>query len=47
MSRHWTLDDVTQRLLALLLIGLVGWLTSSAIELAGRRLTHWLPGEGQ
>jgi len=26
VSKHWTLDDVTQRLLALLLIGLVGWL---------------------
>jgi NitT/TauT family transport system permease protein len=24
-------------------IGLLGWLTSTAVEVAGRRLTHWLP----
>ncbi|MEV0528873.1 ABC transporter permease [Streptomyces sp. NPDC050439] len=24
-------------------IGLLGWLTSTAVELIGRRLTHWLP----
>jgi NitT/TauT family transport system permease protein len=24
-------------------IGLLGWLTSGAVELAGRRLTAWLP----
>ncbi|MDX2938582.1 ABC transporter permease [Streptomyces ipomoeae] len=24
-------------------IGLLGWLTSTAVELVGRRLTHWLP----
>jgi NitT/TauT family transport system permease protein len=24
-------------------IGVLGWLTSTAVELVGRRLTHWLP----
>ena len=28
-------------------IGLLGYLTSAAVELAGRRLTRWLPREGR
>ncbi len=27
----------------LVTIGVLGWLTSTAVELLGRRLTHWLP----
>jgi NitT/TauT family transport system permease protein len=29
----------------MLSIGAIGWLTSSCVELLGRRLTRWLPAD--
>lgn len=43
----YTVVDYPGVIVGMITIGLVGWLTSSAIELAGRRLTRWLPGEDE
>lgn len=39
----YTIVDYPGVLVGMATIGLLGWLTSAAIELAGRRLTRWLP----
>ncbi|MFI6394369.1 ABC transporter permease [Nonomuraea sp. NPDC050540] len=43
----YTLVDYPAVIVGMATIGLLGWLTSAAVELAGRRVTRWLPrGEG-
>ncbi|HEX3784089.1 MAG TPA: ABC transporter permease [Pseudonocardiaceae bacterium] len=39
----YTVVDYPGVLVGMLTIGLLGWLTSTAVELAGRRVTRWLP----
>ncbi|MFI0407217.1 ABC transporter permease [Actinomadura sp. 3N508] len=43
----YTIVDYPGVLVGMATIGLLGWLTSASVELAGRRLTRWLPREGQ
>jgi NitT/TauT family transport system permease protein len=40
----YTIVDYPAVLVGMITIGLLGWLTSGAVELAGRRITRWLPG---
>ncbi|XVQ13603.1 ABC transporter permease [Spirillospora sp. CA-255316] len=40
----YTIVDYPGVLVGMITIGLLGWLTSGAVEVAGRRATHWLPG---
>jgi NitT/TauT family transport system permease protein len=40
----YTIVDYPGVLVGMITIGVLGWLTSGAVELAGRRVTHWLPG---
>ncbi|GAB2926187.1 ABC transporter permease [Nonomuraea fastidiosa] len=39
----YTIVDYPSVIVGMITIGLLGWLTSAAVELAGRRLTRWLP----
>ena len=39
----YTIVDYPGVLVGMITIGLLGWVTSSAVELAGRLLTRWLP----
>ncbi|GAB3000763.1 ABC transporter permease [Saccharothrix stipae] len=39
----YTVVDYPGVLVGMITIGLLGWLTSSAVELLGRRATRWLP----
>ncbi|RBQ19710.1 ABC transporter permease [Spongiactinospora rosea] len=39
----YTLVDYPATVVGMVTIGALGWLTSAAIELAGRRATRWLP----
>ncbi|MFG1999843.1 ABC transporter permease [Spirillospora sp. NPDC048911] len=41
----YTIVDYPGVLVGMITIGLLGWLTSGAVELAGRRATRWLPRE--
>jgi len=41
----YTVIDYPGVVVGMLSIGAIGWLTSSAVELVGRRLTRWLPSE--
>ncbi|MUN40314.1 ABC transporter permease [Actinomadura litoris] len=41
----YTIVDYPGVLVGMATIGLLGWLTSAAVEVAGRRLTRWLPRE--
>ena len=42
----YTIVDYPGVLVGMITIGVLGWLTSSAVELTGRRVTRWLPSEG-
>ncbi|MCK2218365.1 ABC transporter permease [Actinomadura sp. ATCC 31491] len=39
----YTLVDYPGVIVGMVTIGLLGWLTSAGVELAGRRITRWLP----
>ncbi|MEU7852867.1 ABC transporter permease [Nonomuraea sp. NPDC049141] len=39
----YTIVDYPAVIVGMITIGLLGWLTSAAVELVGRRLTRWLP----
>lgn len=39
----YTIVDYPAVFVGMITIGLLGWLTSAAVELAGRRMTRWLP----
>lgn len=39
----YTIVDYPSVIVGMITIGLLGWLTSAAVELAGRRVTRWLP----
>ncbi|MET7932460.1 ABC transporter permease [Streptomyces sp. NPDC005322] len=41
--QDYTIVDYPGVFVGMTTIGLLGWLTSTAVELAGRRLTRWLP----
>ncbi|SDZ47402.1 NitT/TauT family transport system permease protein [Amycolatopsis xylanica] len=41
----YTVVDYPGVIVGMLTIGLLGWLTSAAVELLGRRATRWLPRE--
>jgi NitT/TauT family transport system permease protein len=41
----YTVVDYPGVLVGMLTIGVLGWLTSALVELAGRRATRWLPRE--
>lgn len=43
----YTVVDYPGVLVGMITIGLLGWLTSGAVELAGRRPTRWLPREAR
>jgi NitT/TauT family transport system permease protein len=43
----YTIVDYPGVLVGMATIGLLGYLTSAAVELTGRRLTRWLPREGR
>jgi NitT/TauT family transport system permease protein len=43
----YTIVDYPGVLVGMITIGLLGWITSSAVELAGRRATRWLPSEAR
>jgi NitT/TauT family transport system permease protein len=43
----YTIVDYPGVLVGMITIGVLGWLTSSAVELTGRRVTRWLPGEAR
>jgi NitT/TauT family transport system permease protein len=43
----YTIVDYPGVLVGMITIGVLGWLTSSAVELTGRRMTRWLPSEGK
>ncbi|RKS74678.1 NitT/TauT family transport system permease protein [Actinomadura pelletieri DSM 43383] len=43
----YTIVDYPGVLVGMATIGLLGWFTSASVELAGRRLTRWLPREGE
>ncbi|MEV4367433.1 ABC transporter permease [Nonomuraea sp. NPDC049637] len=42
----YTIVDYPAVIVGMVTIGLLGWLTSAAVELAGRRVTRWLPRAG-
>ncbi|MGW7337903.1 ABC transporter permease [Streptomyces sp. NPDC054808] len=41
--QDYTVVDYPGVFVGMVTIGVLGWLTSTAVELLGRRLTHWLP----
>ncbi|WP_433438109.1 ABC transporter permease [Nonomuraea sp. CA-141351] len=41
--QSYTLVDYPAVIVGMITIGLLGWLTSAAVELVGRRVTRWLP----
>ncbi|MFE2754877.1 ABC transporter permease [Actinosynnema sp. NPDC059335] len=41
----YTIVDYPGVIVGMVTIGLLGWVTSAAVELAGRRATRWLPRE--
>lgn len=41
----YTIVDYPGVLVGMITIGVLGWITSGLVELAGRRATRWLPGE--
>jgi NitT/TauT family transport system permease protein len=41
----YTIVDYPSVLVGMLSIGAIGWLTSGAVELLGKRLTRWLASE--
>ncbi len=43
----YTVVDYPGVIVGMVTIGLLGWLTSSAVELLGRRATRWLPREAR
>lgn len=43
----YTVVDYPGVLVGMITIGVLGWLTSSAVELLGRRVTRWLPREAR
>ncbi|MEU4746299.1 ABC transporter permease [Actinosynnema sp. NPDC023658] len=43
----YTIVDYPGVIVGMVTIGLLGWLTSSAVELTGRRVTRWLPREAR
>ncbi|MEV0680845.1 ABC transporter permease [Actinosynnema sp. NPDC050436] len=43
----YTVVDYPGVVVGMVTIGLLGWLTSSAVELLGRRVTRWLPREAR
>ena len=43
--KAYTVIDYPGVLVGMITIGLLGWLTASAVELAGRKATRWLPRE--
>ncbi|MER6472704.1 ABC transporter permease [Streptomyces collinus] len=42
--QDYTIVDYPGVFVGMVTIGLLGWLTSTSVELVGRRLTRWLPG---
>ncbi|MET9156786.1 ABC transporter permease [Streptomyces parvulus] len=44
--QDYTVVDYPGVFVGMVTIGVLGWLTSTAVELLGRRLTHWLPRTG-
>ncbi|AJE83026.1 nitrate ABC transporter, permease [Streptomyces albus] len=42
--QDYTVVDYPGVLVGMVTIGVLGWLTSTAVESAGRRVTRWLPG---
>jgi NitT/TauT family transport system permease protein len=43
----YTIVDYPGVLVGIITIGVLGWLTSGAVELLGRRITRWLPSEAR
>lgn len=43
----YTIVDYPGVVVGMITIGLLGWITSSVVELAGRRATRWLPSEAR
>jgi NitT/TauT family transport system permease protein len=43
----YTIVDYPGVIVGMVTIGLLGWLTSAAVELTGRRVTRWLPREAR
>jgi NitT/TauT family transport system permease protein len=41
--QDYTVVDYPGVFVGMVTIGVLGWLTSTAVELLGRRLTRWLP----
>ncbi|MFJ9714404.1 ABC transporter permease [Streptomyces sp. NPDC101213] len=41
--QDYTIVDYPGVFVGMVTIGVLGWLTSTTVELSGRRLTHWLP----
>jgi NitT/TauT family transport system permease protein len=41
--QSYTIVDYPGVLIGMVTIGVLGWATAGLVELAGRRLTHWLP----
>ncbi|MFI2643309.1 ABC transporter permease [Streptomyces sp. NPDC018610] len=41
--QDYTVVDYPGVFVGMVTVGVLGWLTSTAVELLGRRLTHWLP----
>ncbi|MFD0174931.1 ABC transporter permease, partial [Streptomyces rochei] len=41
--QDYTVLDYPGVFVGMVTIGVLGWLTSTAVELLGRRLTRWLP----
>ncbi|WP_225825888.1 ABC transporter permease [Streptomyces naphthomycinicus] len=41
--QDYTVVDYPGVFVGMVTIGVLGWITSTAVELLGRRLTHWLP----
>ncbi|MET9962063.1 ABC transporter permease [Streptomyces sp. NPDC006326] len=44
--QDYTVVDYPAVFVGMVTIGVLGWLTSTVVERAGRRLTHWLPAQG-
>ncbi|MGP3687839.1 ABC transporter permease [Streptomyces sp. IBSNAI002] len=45
--QDYTVVDYPGVFVGMATIGALGWLTSTAVERAGRRLTHWLPSRAE
>ncbi|QKW08509.1 ABC transporter permease [Streptomyces sp. NA04227] len=45
--QDYTVVDYPGVFVGMVTIGALGWLTSTAVEVTGRRATRWLPGRGE